>query len=264
MQLLDNIAYNISDDKFNKAINHSLKYATISLPWTINRMAYKSQKKGIEKRLRNIVLGKIPEYVLWDFFKGCNLKVVSGAGETDYWEKDNFDFLLEINGNKEEWDVKSLSIDFTKLEKNDWMRLPALIPNRHKKDQWSKRKKIYLENSNCKRYIFVYLKNPGLKISLSEEQLAAFKDIFDNQKYYQSQADYILRKIGKIKLDYKKRDNCLVVSAVAGIEEFNLFKEIEMGTLFCGDLIKTRIENMGVEVGKLPSFLEIVGGNTSS
>ena len=54
------------------------------------------------------------------------------------------------------------------------------------------------------------------------------------------------------------------MSAIASKDEFHLFNKIDKGILFCGDLIKTRIENMGVEVGKLPSFLKLIGDYKNS
>lgn len=261
MKLNENISYHISNRKFKKALQYALKYAVLSLPWTVNRMHYKSDKIGLEKRLLNIVLGKIPEYLLWDFFQQNGVKVISRAGETEYWEKDKFDYLIELSGRLEEWDIKSLTIDFSRIMKNDWMKLPALIPDRHRNDQWSKRFKLYSEKAICKRYLFVYLRKPGIKITLTEEQVSAFNNISNNRKYYKNQPEYILRKIGGVSTNCPEKDQCMVISACAGKDEFNQFQKIAKDSLFCGDLIKTRIDNRGIEVGRLPSFKHVVGLN---
>ena len=259
MILSENIAFPISEKQFKKAFQYALKYAIISLPWTINRMNYKHDKEGIEKRLRNIILGKMPEYFMWDVFQVYNIRVEPWAGETGFWEKDRFDMLVYLNGNREEWDIKSLTLDFSKVKNEDWLKLPALIPDRHKNDQWAKRNKLFLEQSKCKRALFTFLENPGLNVHVSDQQVTAYEEIEKHKKYYIHQEKIILKKIGIVKCDSVKTGPRLVISGIAGPDEWDYFKPVQKGEIFLNGLIKTRIKNMGTEIGNLPSFLKITG-----
>lgn len=259
MTLTENIAYHASKEKFSKAFSYALRYAIISLPWTVNRMHYSESKTGIEKRLRNIVLGKIPEYLVWDIFQQYNIRVEPWAGETEFWQKDRFDILVHLDGHTEEWDIKSLTIDFSKIAKEDWLELPALIPNRHGKDQWSKRNTLHQPSSHSKRYLFSFLENPVLKFDVSESQVNAFAEINQNNKYYINQAEIILKKVGRVKYTFEKTEPRLVITGVASEKQWHLFRPIPKGTIICDGLIKTRIQNMGVEIRQLPSFLNVIG-----
>lgn len=259
MHLSENIVYHTTKDLFQKALKQSLKYAVLSLPWTLNRMNYNESKSGLEKRLRNIILGKIPEHLIWNVFDEYNIRIQSWMGATDFWEKDRFDILVNIDGVTEEWDVKNLTLDFSRVGRNDWLHLPALIPDRHNKDQWAVRNRIYLEESKRKRYLFTFLEDPVLNINLTDEQVLEYSEIEKNKKYYIYQDKMILRKIGPVEFGIANNEPRFVVAATAGKNEWTFFKPLPKGSVLSNGLIKTRINNMATEIQYLPSFIRTIG-----
>ena len=258
MVLTENIVYHPSKGHFQKALKQAIKYAVLSLPWTLNRMSYNDNKTGLKKRLRNIILGKIPEHLIWNVFEEYNIRIESWSGETAFWEKDRFDILVYINGTNEEWDIKNLTFDFSKMNRDDWLHLPALIPNRHYKDQWATRNRTHLKESARKRYLFTFLEDPCLQIELSTDQEKAFADIEQNKKYYIHQDTIILKKIGYIAFKLTNPEPRFVIAATASENEWDLFLPIAKGTILNKGLIKTRIDNMGSEMQYLPSFLTTI------
>lgn len=257
MRLDENVSYTFFAEDFMPALKRAKRYALISLPWTVNRMAYAPDKHGMERRLRNIILGKLPEYLMPVIFRDYGLFFDATAGETDFWKRDNFDFLLTINGHKEEWDLKCLTLSFNKMKSDDWLKLPALIPDRHKHDQWAKRNTTIRSDSFCKRYLFAYMDTPRLNIRLNDEQTGMYRSMIAAPERFKRQDDFILRSLGDIAFDIDINILRLVLSAVAGPNEWSLFKTIPANSNL--GLIHTRIQNKGTAIAGLPSFLKITG-----
>jgi hypothetical protein len=145
----------IIDADYDALIESCVKYAIISLPFTVDRMAIPDEKK----RALNIAKGKIAES-LFQYF--CNKNKIFpdfDTCSTPFWTVDNRDFLL----NGIEWDIKNNFIYCpNNLYHGNYIDLPALIPNRYNGDQWTKRDERLISNSKGVNYLFTFLKNASL------------------------------------------------------------------------------------------------------
>lgn len=145
----------IIDADYDALIESCVKYAIISLPFTVDRMAIPDEKQ----RALNIAKGKIAES-LFQYF--CNKNQIFpdfNTCSTPFWTVDNRDFLL----NGIEWDIKNNFIYCpNNLYHGNYIDLPALIPNRFNGDQWTKRDERLIANSNGVNYLFTFLKNASL------------------------------------------------------------------------------------------------------
>ncbi len=150
MKAGDVIFYNLKDFKVAQSgIERATRYAILSLPYTVNRMAIGKSNS----RLRNIIKGKFAEFLLEQYAKEQGLGMDFTAGETPFWERDRFDFAW----NGMVWDLKN---NFTRkpglLDAEDYIKLPALIPNRFDGDQWSCRDD-FPDEYNGKGYVFTFM-----------------------------------------------------------------------------------------------------------
>ncbi len=248
----------VSHNLLNKALAESKTYAAVSLPWTINRMRYVSSRDGFEKRLRNIILGKLPEIFLREAFHKLNISADFTGGSTPYWQGDRFDMMIEINGEPEEWDIKSLNVDLEKVKPDEIMDLPVLVPNNYEMDQWSKREKCSDRMSRRKRFLFAYLNSLGLNVRLSDEQYLNFQKVVENKAYYENQKDYILRMVSPIEVTLDKNEALIMISGCAGPEEWRFFNDVPKGTNFLNGLFTTRIKNKGCTVRELQAIKNLV------
>lgn len=163
----------IPKDSFVEIVENSLKYALISQPFTINRMGIDS----IENKVLNITKGKIAEGIFEFFCHSNDIQVDFKSCETPFWKTDKRDFIFDGL----EWDIKNNFFYSEKDVEIDCSTLPALIPNRHSKDQWSKRNKSEIPQSNGIGYVFTFMKmadiqngkrtNSFIEIDISENYL---------------------------------------------------------------------------------------------
>jgi len=156
--------------------HQAARYAIISSAFTYDRM----DKKDILKRVINITKGKIAEGLLYFFCKENGIHLDHLACTTPFWMPDHRDFIF-LNG---EWDVKNNFITASNKDFNtiNLTELPALIPNKNTKDQWSKKDKLHIEQSKYGAYLFTYMRllpdqKDFFKISFTDIQLKFLEDI---------------------------------------------------------------------------------------
>lgn len=248
----------INTDFLTRAVSEAKKYATLSLPWTINRMSYKMTPDGLEKRLMNIILGKLPEIFLREAFHRLDISADFARGTTPYWQTDRFDLMIRLNGESEEWDIKSLNMDLDLVKADMLLNLPALVPDNYRMDQWSRRGKCADRLSRRKRFIFTFLNSFGLKVSLSQGQYQNFKKIVDNKAYYENQKDYILRMLSPVDVTMSKNNTLLMITGCAGPDEWQSFNDIPPGSSFLNGLFGTRIQNKGCTIRDLPAVKNLL------
>ncbi|MCB0737901.1 MAG: hypothetical protein KDC92_10340 [Bacteroidetes bacterium] len=142
--------YSVSEGEFEKLAKKALKYALISAPFTVNRMAI----DDLPKRIENIVKGKLAELMVGAFLISRNVEVDFERCQTPFYQTDKHDFIYCDY----EWDIKNnyLNIGSKSLKDNDFSSLPALIPNRFRGDQWSKRDRTY-HNTKGLRMLFTFM-----------------------------------------------------------------------------------------------------------
>ena len=145
----------IPDSEYDLLIEECVKYAIISLPFTVDRMSITNEKK----RALNIAKGKIAEALFEIFCRKNNINIDFDICTTPFWTVDNRDFVL--NGN--EWDIKNNFI-YCQSEyfNGNYTDLPGLVPNRYNGDQWSKRNENLIAGTNGVCFLFTYLKNADL------------------------------------------------------------------------------------------------------
>ena len=225
----------IPEDEYLALVEESVKYAIISLPFTIDRMRIPNEKQ----RALNIAKGKLSEELFKFFCINNNIDVDFETCTTPFWTIDKKDFLLDGF----EWDIKNNFIYHAGdiLTEYNYSDLPALIPNRHAGDQWSKRNSSELSNSNGSRYLFTFIKNTDLingergeeflKIVLSSEQHSFLRSLYEQYNGLPQQSapfteDWFWEEFEsygndtKFEITFKPS---LIITGYAGVENWNSF-----------------------------------------
>ena len=282
------VVNDIPSQIYYELIKESVMYAIISIPFTINRMGI----GNIEKRIENITKGKIAEKLFDYYCKENSIPANFKITSTPFYQTDNRDFLLDGY----EWDIKNNFIhhDGNKLAKFNYTDLPALIPDRHQNDQWSKRDKAYFENSKGVRFLFTFLKATDknsreqfIKIKLSQKQKDFLLELVNNysgKTFNEKPFDesWFWNKMKELKdeipsLEINDFPN-LVITGYVDSDFWNLFKPTNSGNdsnfqdylnphwyekitkkesvllKFMNGTIWTRIQNATLPVSKLKPF----------
>jgi hypothetical protein len=226
----------IDDLEYESLIENCVKYAIISLPFTVDRMAIPDEKQ----RALNIAKGKVAEALFEYFCKKNNICPDFEICSTPFWTVDKRDFLL----NGLEWDIKNNFIYCPNhLYHGNYIELPALIPNRFNGDQWTKKSNQMIQNSLGVNYLFTFLKNASLvngirsseflEIQLSTNQQNLLRNLYSkyngmpqnsepfSQEWFWSE----MSKLGITKfynLNFKPQ---LVITGYADKNNWNLFKD---------------------------------------
>lgn len=166
----------IPPDIYTQLAYQAARYAIISSAFTYDRM----DKNDIQKRIINIIKGKLAEGLLYFFCSENHIYLDHQSCSTPFWMADFRDFLYK-NG---EWDVKNNFIYATdeRMDKKALTNLPALVPNKNARDQWSKKDKLFLEYSKFGAYLFTFMRlRPDQKdfftITFTADQLTFLEDI---------------------------------------------------------------------------------------
>lgn len=175
----------IPTEVYDSLIEECVKYAIISLPFTVDRMKIPDEKQ----RALNIAKGKIAEELFNFFCNENNIQPDFDICSTEFWTVDNRDFIL----NGSEWDIKNNFIyTADDLLNGNYTNLPALVPNRFNGDQWSKRNQNLIAGSNGVEFLFTFLKNASLinntrgreflEINLSSDQQYFLRELYTRYK----------------------------------------------------------------------------------
>ncbi len=246
----------------------AVKYAIISLPFTIDRMSLGSRNEQIV----NIAKGKIAEGVLEFFCLHNEIKANFELCTTPYYQIDRRDFLLF----GAEWDQKNNFIyhQGDELADRKYIDLPALIPNRQsRQDQWQKRQILYFKNSRSAKFLFTFMKAAESKkkrgsffsINLSPRQINFLDELYEKyQGRPQEKApfaeDDFWKEMKSLKGDQKSfllHDRpALVITGYADERHWQLFFDTEHKNFLDGVLM-TKIRNRTCMVSELPSFLSL-------
>jgi len=140
---------------YDAVMGSCVKYALISLPFTIDRMRISS----LRQRVRNIAKGKIAEALFDLFCRRNSIYPDFKKSHTPFWKVDRKDFVLMRGA----WDLKNNFIYYSGDSfPHKYIDLPALIPNRYQGDQWSKRNKKPFSETLVNFQLFTFLKNADL------------------------------------------------------------------------------------------------------
>lgn len=155
----DIIIVDFPSDLYGEIVNQQIKYAIISLPFTIDRMKQIERygsRQGNLNRIKNIFKGKIAEGLFSKFAELNNINIDFDQCSTPFYQVDNRDFLY---GNTE-FDLKNNFIFHNGDEYDNYSYLPAMIPNRFGGDQWSSRLNNHIGNEVA--YLFSFMKGAPL------------------------------------------------------------------------------------------------------
>ncbi len=278
------IFYEVNDEnKIKDIVDKSVKYAILSLPFTINRM----EIEDVDRRLLNIIKGKIAEYMFFDFCDEKGINIDKDSCSTPFYQVDKRDFLF----GDYECDIKNNYI--WKTEGLEYIKLPALVPNRHDFDQWSKRNESYFGKkvmflftfieqgelrNGMRNYTFLEIKLDDHQKELLRETCNTYQGKPQNEPPFDFDEDEFLEEFFKtnqtIVAKYPKPIK-LIITGYATKEEFDLFKDTngkgtptnymnypwqnwyeqtDNGAKFLNGVIITKIKNATCPIYLLPSI----------
>ncbi len=172
------VVNDMSISDYDAIVDTAVRYAILSLPFTIDRMKI----PHVSRRVMNIAKGKLAEGLFGWFCIKNKIKVDMTSCETPFYQVDKRDFLFLGY----EWDIKN-NLIYPKNEIS-YLDLPALIPNRHQRDQWSTRNEKKIKTSKGVKYLFTFMKVSDLgtgknfiDITLDERQVDILQKLY--QKY---------------------------------------------------------------------------------
>jgi len=280
----------ISPVDYKIMVYDCVRYAIISLPFTVDRMRI----PDVSTRALNIAKGKVAEELFRFFCEKNDINIDFETCNTPFWTTDQRDFVLF----NQEWDIKN-NFFYCRGDHFDgnYINFPALVPNRFEGDQWSKRNQRLFSNSNGTAFLFTFLKNATLvngqrgngflEITLSESQLEFLNKLYEK---YQGQPqtqqpfseDWFWGKMGLIGgLDLFRLNFMppLIIAGYANADHWQLFKDtgpfeqnnhfrdyLQAGWYgkysgrscnFMKGTLWTTIKNATLPVSFLPSFLSL-------
>lgn len=175
------IVNGIPNSSYDDLIKECVRYAIISLPFTVDRMSIPDEKY----RALNIAKGKVAESLFQFFCEANDINPDFNSCSTEFWTVDKRDFILR----DKEWDIKNNFIYAShELLEGNYTDLPALVPNRRDGDQWSKRNQNVVAGTEGVEFLFSFLKNatltngsrgnPFLEIVLTREQQDFLRELY--------------------------------------------------------------------------------------
>ncbi|KAA6340376.1 hypothetical protein EZS27_011751 [termite gut metagenome] len=285
------IVNGIPDDNYQMLIEECVKYAIISLPFTVDRMSI----PNAVKRALNITKGKVAEALFKYFCNSNNIHPDFDSCTTPFWTIDKKDFLL----NDGEWDIKNNFLYHTNdlLQSYNYTNLPALIPNSFSGDQWSKRDEHIFNTNHESNFLFTFLKNADLvngnrgeeflEIVLTNDQQSFINELYDKyegrpqscQPFFEQWFWDEMNKRGGHQYFEIHFKPCLIITAYANSNYWNLFKntgrldnannfqthlnppwyiKTPKGSCnFLSGTLWTTTTNSTIPVSQLPSFLSL-------
>lgn len=91
----------------NNDLQAGAEYASISLPWTFNRMMLTTSSKGQQSRALNIAKGIVAQEILKRHLK--TLGISAKTQRKSYRDEDLFDFRIQIDDNFKKLDLKTFN-----------------------------------------------------------------------------------------------------------------------------------------------------------
>lgn len=257
MEISDFIVYRFEQEqKIENAYKRALQYATLSLPFTVNRMNF----NDLSKRFNNVVKGKFSEFVFEDFLlaNGCNADFDSGA--TPFWLNDNYDFGLKGY----EWDCKNNFINqpISAFSESDFLSLPALIPDRHDNDQFNR----WIKSGNPKNaFVFTFIEKgkvqtfdlSSAQINLFSRAIKYYKGRTVKEEPFEKEVFFDEFKLSNLMTVIQPKPVDMLVGPMLTWQQKDVFEKCAP-QVFGNNLIKTRITNRVAPCINLPSFKDFI------
>lgn len=267
-------------EKLRTSLQKEVEKAMISFPFWANRRRIKNVNFGIHTFLKDI----LHHHLFSLFAEEQNLNLNFKTGERSFQHDADFDFSF---GNTA-WHIQNSFVQHRKpLKAEEYVYLPALIPNHFKNDNWGKRneKPEGLESTG---YVFTFLNedpnnnkplfdleiNKGIIAFLNTLKLKYAERNLENPLYSENWFWNEFLKISEIPKIKVNKTPTLVIAGVAQENHFGYFADtdekanlcyrlyrgrwyenIEGGGLsFCNGLIQTQIKNATCPMAALGSF----------
>jgi len=259
----DVIIVDFPNDVYDEIVEKQIKYAIISLPFTIDRM-YQIERYGIDvgnlNRIKNIFKGKIAENLFSKFTELNKINIDFESCSTPFYEVDKRDFLHK----NIEYDLKNNFIFHNGNEYDNYTYLPAMIANRFQGDQWSSR--LNRHKGDKVAHLFSFLRSATLtddkrgddfvEIKLSKKQLIYLNELynyyggmpqnkqpFSEEKFWSRMAMY--GGLNFFKLNDRPK---LIICGIANHENWNSFRDV--GPLTLNNYQNHPVKNWYKKVGR--------------
>lgn len=267
-------------DKLRESLQKEVERALISFPFWANRTKIKNVKFGIHTLIKN----RLSKNLFALFAEEQNINLNFKTGEKSFEYDPGFDFSFENTA----WHIQNKFVQNSKLlTAEEYVYLPALIPNRFEDDQWSKRNKKP-EGQEGAGYLFTFLnedpdKNkPLFDLHLNQgviDFLSTLKSKYETENtekpsYTEDWFWNEFLKIGEIPKIKINKKPILVIAGVAQENHFGYFADTDEranlcyrlyrgkwyenreggGLSFCNGLIQTQIKNATCPMAALGSF----------
>lgn len=281
------IVDDIPAEDYRAMVGESVRYALLSLPFTVNRMGI----GRLQKRALNIAKGKISEKLFEYFCRKNEIPIETKSCETPFWTIDRRDFTL-LDG---EWDLKNnfYYSETEPIRSFNYTDFPALVPNRFAGDQWSKRSHKET-GARFVGFLFTFLRmeigkkgSSFFNLHLSEKQHQLITGLckhYNGQPQHQApfSESWFWNEMGRLggqsffKINFRPS---LIITGVANRNYWHLFRNTGPGASqnhflehltpqwysrsargvlnFMNGTIWTKITNATLPVGQLPSFLSL-------
>lgn len=280
----------ITEAAYSELIDECVKYALISLPFTIDRMTIPDETK----RALNIAKGKIAEALFTYFCNDYDINIDFGSCSTPFYQVDKKDFIF----NNLVWDIKNNFYYSAAPLINNFTNLPALIPNRYNGDQWSKRNETLGAAVNGTAFVFSFLRmttllnntrgRDFLEIVLSEDQKLFIRNAYERyhglpqpvQPFYEEWFWAEMNSRGPMNFFNLNARPSLIITSYATSQHWNLFRDtgkfdrnnnfmryiepqwyVKTNTGSCNFLngtLWTTITNATSPVSELPAFSSLI------
>lgn len=251
---------------YDQLLKDAIDYAIISIPFTFDRMGI----RDLKKKITNIAKGKLAENLFFYYLAQNNIDFDQYTTSTPFYKIDRRDFILK----GKEWDIKNnfLVHDNELLEKEEYIELLGLIPNRGEWDQWGKRNQKYFTQSLSTAYVFTFMQKNRSKdgedffsMKFSFKQEIFLRDLYDKfEGKQQQQSPYETKWFwdafeaidGPYSFTCRYRPQ-MAITGVAFPETFNDFTLYKPSQV-TGKYMRTIIPNMGIPIKNLKSFREFL------
>ena len=258
------IRFRIDRRRARGIMRKSIRYAIMSIPFTIDRMNI----RNLPRRIINIAKGKFAEGVFEAFVQENGIDDIDfHSTRTPYYRVDMGDFLL----GGYQFDLKNNFLRCSGFSERDVVKFLALVPDRHKRDQWRRRFRVDdpKKSHRGKAFLFTFMRHIHLKIENLGEIIPAIRDYWKRfrgrpqerePEEFRRRMDYLIRK-HNLRAEYTPPKE-LLITAYANREYFHMFRYIPPGYIFetrrGEECFRTKIKNRGVEIEKLPPFESLI------
>ena len=267
-------------EKLRESLQKRLENALFSFPFWANPMEIRNIQSGIHTVIKN----SLSKSLFALFAEDQNLYLDFKSGQESFPHSHRFDFSFENTC----WHIENNFVQNQKpLSAEEYVYLPALIPNHYKNDTWSKRNEIVDEYEST-GYLFTFLNedpdknNPVFDVHIDHRIISFLSDYrskyevykLENPPYSESRFwDEFMKIAEKPQIKINKVPT-LVIAGVAQENHFGYFADTDEkanlcyrlyrgkwyenrekgGLSFCKGLIQTEITNATCPMAALASF----------